>query len=145
MKKISLLILASFITSVSLMSYAKASFKDDELEHFEITNHCSGCDLSSAALTSNHSGAILDNANLSNVYTTQNHLNLSQAHLQNANLTGAWLPGANFSQADLTGAVFAGAFLRGANFYGAMGVNLKNAAEACDIVAPNGVYIACKS
>lgn len=129
-----------------------------ELYRFELTNHCSGCDLSNATITANHSNAVLDNANLTNInswersvnfsggiFTNTNfsnayliYVNFSNARLVSANLSGAFLSGANFTNANLTGAQFYGANVAYANFTGATDLDLTNVAVACNVVMPDG-------
>jgi uncharacterized protein YjbI with pentapeptide repeats len=144
MKKINSVLTALAIASLTLSAHAKSQFSPEQLEQFERTNKCSGCDLSGAQLSLNHSQAVLDNANLSGIYFIRPiGINFSQGLLTNANLSGAYLVSANFSQANLSGAHFDGAQLNGANFYGAKGVNLKNAANICDVTAADGSQLNC--
>jgi len=139
MKKIVTAIMA-LITSLALTPiYAHTQYNTDQLLTFEKTNQCDGCDLSGALLQHNHSGASLNNANLSRIIENGwPGMNLSGASLQNANLSGAYLNDSNFSQADLTGAHFDGADLTRANFKGAKGVDLTNALSICDAIFPDG-------
>lgn len=125
---------------------AKSNFDASQLSSFENTNQCLSCDLSSAELSLNHSGAILDNSNLSNIIGYSGPLqgiNFSNASLKNVNLTGAYIPNSNFSNADLTNAHFNGAMLREANFYGAKGADLTGAADICFAILPDGKRVDC--
>ena len=117
-----------------------ATYNTWDLSKFEESNRCTGCDLSGASLNSNHSGAILDYANLSNINGEK--INLSNAILEYANLSGAHLQNANFSKAWLTGAHFDGAHLFYANFFGAKGVDLTNAV-VCSVILPDGKVSGC--
>lgn len=134
------LITLAIVGTVAGYAHAKALYNPSQLEHFEQTNECVGCDLSSARITPNHSGANLERANLSNLAEKpgSGELNLSSANLKNANLSNAYLEFANLSYADLTGAHLDGAYVRYANFAGAVGVDLKNAAGVCSVILPDG-------
>jgi uncharacterized protein YjbI with pentapeptide repeats len=141
MKKLSILVALLSLNCVVVSAHANVQYNVKQLEQFETTNKCSGCDLSSVSTfqSANHSGAVLDNANLSSiVYMQGPGFNLSNANLQNANLSGAYLPGCNFSEADMTGARLDGASLEYANFYGAKGADLTKAAYICSAILPNG-------
>lgn len=132
---ITMLFLSLLMTTV----YAKPLYNRDAVTRFEQTNRCSNCDLSRAQLKLNHSGAVLDGANLSGIIEWGfPGINLSEANLQNANLAGALLPHANFVNADVTGARFDGANLANANFFQAIGLNLNHAAVTCGIILPDG-------
>lgn len=142
MNKLQSFVAAIIVGSLAISAHAapKSQYSKSQLEQFEATNKCSACDLSGAELSRNHSGAILDGANLSNIYSDLHDLpgiNFSAANLQNANLSGADLEYANFSQADLAGARFDGADVSEANFYGAKNANLTNA-YTCRATLPDG-------
>jgi uncharacterized protein YjbI with pentapeptide repeats len=135
MKKISTLVATALIFSSTNFAYA---YNYPEYIIFESTNHCSGCDLSNATITPNHSRAKLTNANLSGLYTLHGTAaNLSQADLSNTNMVGANLYSANFTEANLAGAKLESAHVENANFYGATGLDLTHA-YACGATLPNG-------
>lgn len=140
--RITLKLLATLVVgSLAISAQAKSSFNPAQLEQFEKTNQCSGCDLSFARFSDgNHSGAVLNDANLSNtaIQGGFGNINYSAANLRNANLSGSYLDSANFSKADLTGAHFDGADISYANFSGAIGADLKNAIHTCSVTLPNG-------
>src|SRR4029079_4384082 len=103
--KRSSLILALGLTFLATVASANAHYDRTKLTSFEKTNKCAGCDLSYAPISTNHSAAVLNDANLSNIFSELPDIgiNFSGANLQNANLTGAKLFKANLSNADLTG------------------------------------------
>ena len=140
--RITLKLLAILVVgSLAASAQAKSLFNPAQLEQFEKTNQCSGCDLSYARFSDgNHSGAVLNDANLSNtaIKGSPGSMNFSAANLRNANLSGSYLDFSNFSNADLTGAHFDGADISYANFSGAIGADLKNAINTCSVILPNG-------
>ena len=139
------LIFAVIASSLLLAGNANA-YKPEQLEKFEAHNNCNGCDLSGAGLTSNHSNAALNGADLSNVYPVDPNvgINFNHAQLPNANLTGANLVAANLSFADLTGALLFGTHLSRANMYGATidltGIPVE---ELCGAILPDGKKQIC--
>ena len=144
MKKSTLVVISLVMSAFTLPAFAGPQFNNEQLKKFEQTNECSGCDLSSARIGDNHSGAILNNANLSNIRAKIGGiLNFSYANLQNANFSGAELEESNLSFANLTGAHFAGAVLGRTNFYGAVGLDLTNA-YVCYVILPDGKTSDCK-
>lgn len=148
MKKIYVLATAISLALVFSSAYATKFYNTKDVAKFEKTNKCPGCDLSDATLSQNHSGAMLSNANLSNInmYGDEGknvRINLSDANLTNANLSGANLTQANFSGADLTGAHLDGAYVAAANFYGAKGVDLSRVHELWCVILPNGETSKC--
>lgn len=144
MRKALTVISAIVISTAISSAYAKPTYSYTQLDKFETTNACVGCDLSGARLENNHSNAKLDNANLSGIVSKDTYgLNLSMASLKNANFSGAFLEYANFSQADLTDAHFDGASLFHANFYGATGANLANA-KLCHTILADGSDSGCE-
>lgn len=143
MKK-ALLFSTLFLITGMAMNVA-AHFKEADVSKFETTNRCTGCDLSSALLSYNHSASDLTDANLSGIRSNDSMpFNFSNSILINANFSGAMLKGANFSQTDCSNAHFEGADLSGANFFRATDVNLSNASNLCDVILPNGTHIDCK-
>lgn len=132
--------LVTLVVMGTLAGYAQARYNPSQLEHFEKTNECVNCDLSSARINPNHSGANLEGANLSSFAEKMSSgpINLSGANLKNTNLSDAYLEFANLSNANLTGAHLDGAYVRYANFSGAVGANLKNAQDACSVILPDG-------
>ena len=129
------LVAGTFISA----AHAKGLYDQSQLDQFERTNKCINCDLSNARISVNHSGANLEGSNLSGIGGIQaQQLNFSAANLKNANLSGAYLEFGNFSNADFTGAHIDGAYTRYANFSGAIGLDLKNAVDACSVILPDG-------
>ena len=99
-----------------------------QLEQFQKTGSCVGCDLSEANLSwSNHNNANLSSALLVKIYLNYaavNSSNFSHAQIMYANLRDTQASGSNFSAADLTGADLSYANLSSANLSDA---NLNNA------------------
>ncbi len=123
---------------------ANLKYSPQQLDQFNETNSCPYCDLSGSdtnELGINHSRAVLNGADLSNVTSeTEYAINLSMADLRGTNLTGAHLEGADFSEADFTGAVLYGADFVAANFYKAKitDAQLKQVKELWMAILPDG-------
>ena len=81
------------------------------LEKGKITLDLVGADLRRSYISTDMSGAILSEANLSHALITQT--DLSEAFLNEANLSGAEISGSNLCGARLHGANLSGALLRG--------------------------------
>lgn len=130
--------ISSIIFIFGISSAYASGYNNSQLQSFERTNSCINCDLSGASISYNHSGAVLEQSNLSdvNMYTSGT-INFSSSNLKQVNFTGANLVYANFSQADLTGAR-----LDGANFYGAKGVDFTNT-RVCYVILPDGKNSGC--
>jgi uncharacterized protein YjbI with pentapeptide repeats len=119
-------------TIISTMTNAKPVYIPAQLDQFEKTGICVGCDLSEAHLRS-HSNANLSNAlivkadlsftsfytsNFSGAQMMYAHLysfKASGSNFNSTNLTGADLSNANLSSCDFTGSILAQADLSDAN------------------------------
>jgi uncharacterized protein YjbI with pentapeptide repeats len=135
--------IASILFTFGISPAYASGYNNSQLQSFERTNSCINCDLSGASISYNHSGAVLEQSNLSdvNMYTSST-INFSSSNLKQVNFSGANLRYANFSQADLTGARFDGADIYGANFYGAKGVDFTNT-RVCYVILPDGKNSGC--
>ncbi len=105
-------IFPSLLFMFSINSYAMQYIPAD-LEQFEKTGKCIGCDLSEVGLNS-HDNADLSNALLIRANLAYIHLyasNFSHAQMMYANLDNLKASGSNFESANLTGAS-----LRSVNF-----------------------------
>ena len=136
-------LLVIIFTALSTFFISAQAYNKTQLDQFEKTNKCNKCDLSSAVITWNHSGAELNDANLSNISFRNKHGgNFALASLKNANLSGAHLVNSNLSHADLTGTHLDAAHLYMTNIYGAIGADFSNA-DICMATLPDGSQGKC--
>lgn len=155
------IVLSSMLMGLTTVSLA-AGYNPDQLAQFNLTNRCDNCDLSGAALSGNHSNAVLTNTNLtgaqgSGTFSSAyfNGSNLSGSNWSNANLSYAsltYIPlikvnftGANLSFAKFDGALTADAVFDHANLYGSniTQQQLDNAASYCWAILPDGTRKNC--
>jgi len=118
---------------IPITTTAEQPYIPSQLEHFEKTGTCVGCDLSEANLAwSKHNDANLSQALLVKIalnYAAFNSANFSHAQIMYANLRDLQASGSNFSSADLTGSDLSYANLSSANLIEASftNANLANA------------------
>jgi uncharacterized protein YjbI with pentapeptide repeats len=108
-------------TTVSAVN-ANPTYIPSQLEQFEKTGICIGCDLSEANLNS-HNNANLTNALLVKANITRSTFytsNFSGAQMMYANLYNLKASGSNFNSTNLTGANLSSANLSSCDFSGAI-------------------------
>jgi len=125
MNKLSKLFLVSLLISViSTKADARMAYIPAQLEQFEKTGICVGCDLSEASFYSHsHDNANLTNSLLVKADFTYAHFytsNFSNAQMMYANFYEFKASGSDFSSANLTGVNFRNANLSSCNFTGAI-------------------------
>lgn len=122
------IILALMLNSSFNLAYAGASYIPADLDRFEKTHTCIGCDLSEVKLTwgdyssANFTNSLLVKATLCADFYTTNFtgakLMYSHIHIQGSgsNFSGADLTGASVINSNLTSSNFSGANLTGVDF-----------------------------
>ncbi len=151
---ISLLFLVATIQNVS---FANLKYDPNDLDQFNKTNQCIGCDLSNSTLSGNHSKAILQKSNLTSSvifntfsqsdfsYVNGSHGSWSSTNFSYTNFSNATLNATKFTSADLEFSDFSNAVVISADFsqadlYGAKITSdqLATAASVCNAILPDG-------
>ncbi len=146
---------------LSLHVMTASAYVEQDVNTFNNTSKCNGCDLSGMYIGGNHPGAslintILDNSTLVANLTrcdlsnaSMNHVTadgvFSHCNVRNAQMTQSRFFNADFSNAGLTGAILSHSYFDGANFLGAKISNqqLSTASSTCDAILPDGSIAAC--
>ncbi len=154
----------SIVTLLGAMAFSAAAFASErvgyvqtDLEKFNATHQCPGCDLSAATIKGNYSSANLKNANLSESQFAGDfsQTNFSKANLSNTSFIGASMSEAKFNHAlllntdlsvtdlslsDFTDAQVIGVNFAAANLYGAKITpeQLAKARSVCGATLPDG-------
>ncbi len=163
MKKIGLNISFLFLLAlIQNVSFANLKYDPNDLDKFNSTNQCIGCDLSNSTLSGNHSKAILQSSNLTSsvifntfsqsdfTYVNGSHGSWSSTNFSYANFSNAILNATKFTWADLEFSNFSNAVVMGADFsqadlYGAKITSdqLATAASVCNAIFPDGTKGKC--
>lgn len=163
MKKIAYVFLATLFCSFAVL--AKDYYNPTQLQQFETTGSCLGCDLTSTDINVNYgvetpfnlqganlSGSTIEMSNdtlsnFSSVIAIESSFagsSYSQADFKNAVLINATFQNADLSYSDFTGANVTGSDFSYANLYGSQGINFSVVASVCHAIMPDGSKGECK-